>query len=100
LASYTLAFALQLRKKHGKTSVRVTEHYRVLRKIFWPKMEELTRNLLRMHIEELRDLDSFKNTIRVTKLRRMGLTGHVAGMGKGRCIKGFGVESLTKEDTY
>jgi len=24
LASYTLAFALQLRKKHGKTSVRVT----------------------------------------------------------------------------
>jgi hypothetical protein len=25
LASYTLAFALQLRKKHGKTSVRVTE---------------------------------------------------------------------------
>jgi hypothetical protein len=25
-ASYTLAFALQLRKKHGKTSVRVVEH--------------------------------------------------------------------------
>jgi hypothetical protein len=25
LASYTLAFALQLRKKHGKTSVRVIE---------------------------------------------------------------------------
>ena len=25
MASYTLAFALQLRKKHGKTSVRVTE---------------------------------------------------------------------------
>jgi hypothetical protein len=24
-ASYTLAFALQLRKKHGKTSVRVAE---------------------------------------------------------------------------
>jgi hypothetical protein len=26
LVSYTLAFALQLRKKHGKTSVRVGEH--------------------------------------------------------------------------
>jgi hypothetical protein len=26
-ASYTLAFALQLRKKHGKTSVRVVEKY-------------------------------------------------------------------------
>jgi hypothetical protein len=25
IASYTLAFALQLRKKHGKTSVRVVE---------------------------------------------------------------------------
>ena len=27
LASYTLEFALQLRKKHGKTSVRVAEQY-------------------------------------------------------------------------
>jgi hypothetical protein len=27
LASYTLAFALQLRKKHGKTSVRVVYQY-------------------------------------------------------------------------
>jgi hypothetical protein len=26
-ASYTLAFVLQLRKKHGKTSVRVVEKY-------------------------------------------------------------------------
>jgi hypothetical protein len=26
-ASFALAFALQLRKKHGKTSVRVTEEY-------------------------------------------------------------------------
>jgi hypothetical protein len=29
-ASYTLAFALQLRKKHGKTSVRVVEQYEYL----------------------------------------------------------------------
>jgi hypothetical protein len=28
-ASYTLAFALQLRKKHGKTSVRVVTKYSV-----------------------------------------------------------------------
>jgi len=27
LASFTLAFALQLRKKHGKTSVRVRKTY-------------------------------------------------------------------------
>jgi hypothetical protein len=28
---YTLAFALQLRKKHGKTSVRVTEECQLAR---------------------------------------------------------------------
>ena len=31
LASYTLAFALQLRKKHGKTSVRVAEECQLAR---------------------------------------------------------------------
>ena len=30
-ASYTLAFALQLRKKHGKTSVRVAEECQLAR---------------------------------------------------------------------
>jgi hypothetical protein len=40
---------------------------RVLRNIFWSKMDELTRNVWRMHIEELSDLDSIKNIIRVTK---------------------------------
>jgi hypothetical protein len=30
-AVYTLAFALQLRKKHGKTSVRVAEEYLMAR---------------------------------------------------------------------
>jgi uncharacterized integral membrane protein len=31
LASYTLAFALELRKKHGKTSVRVAEEWKLAR---------------------------------------------------------------------
>jgi hypothetical protein len=30
-ASYALAFALKLRKKHGKTSVRVAEEYQLAR---------------------------------------------------------------------
>jgi hypothetical protein len=30
-AGYTLAFALQLRKKHGKTSVKVAEEYQLAR---------------------------------------------------------------------
>jgi hypothetical protein len=29
-ANYTLAFALQLRKKHGKTSVRVAEEIQII----------------------------------------------------------------------
>jgi hypothetical protein len=33
LVRYTLAFALQLRKKHGKTSVRVAEHRKTSVKI-------------------------------------------------------------------
>ena len=49
-----------------------------------------------MHIEELRDLDSFTNTIRMTKLRRMRLTGHVACMGKGQVHNGFRCGTLNK----
>jgi hypothetical protein len=30
-ASYTMEFALQMRKKHGKTSVRVAEEYQLAR---------------------------------------------------------------------
>jgi hypothetical protein len=71
--------------------------YGVLKKIFWPKKDELTRNLWRMHIEELRDLVSFKNIIRVTKLRRMRLAGHVEGMEKGQVHKGFRCGTLNKE---
>jgi len=49
-----------------------------------------------MHIEELRGLDSFTNTIRMTKLRRMRLTGHVACMGKGQVHNGFQCGTLNK----
>ena len=33
-ASYTLAFALQLREKHGKTSVRVAEECQLITAVF------------------------------------------------------------------
>jgi hypothetical protein len=35
-AGFTLAFALQLRKKHGKTSVRVVEECQLARKSLFP----------------------------------------------------------------
>ena len=38
LASYTLAFALQPRKKHGQTSVMVVLAFQIDRQAHWPKM--------------------------------------------------------------
>jgi len=48
---YTLAFALQLRKKHGKTSVRVKEFRRVNCPVFilyFSSIEEETSEVLRL----------------------------------------------------
>jgi hypothetical protein len=54
---------------------------RVLRRIFGPKSEEVTGEKRKLHNEELNDLDSSPNIIRVIKSRRMGCAGHVACMG-------------------
>jgi hypothetical protein len=43
---------------------------RVLRKIFWPKTDEVTGDLRRLHNEELYDLYSSPHIIRVIKSRR------------------------------
>jgi hypothetical protein len=50
--------------------VRVFE-YRVLRRIFGPKRDEETGGRRRLHNEELNDLYSSPNIIRVIKSRRM-----------------------------
>jgi hypothetical protein len=44
--------------------------YRVLRKIFGPKREEVTEEWRRLHNEELNNLYSSPNIIRVIKSRR------------------------------
>jgi hypothetical protein len=54
---------------------------RVLRKIFRPKKDEITVEWRRLHNEELCDLYSSSNIIRVIKSRRMKWAGHMARMG-------------------
>jgi hypothetical protein len=55
---------------------------RVLRGIFGPKRNEITGYWRKLHKEELNDLNSSPNIIRVIKWRRMRWVGHVANMGK------------------
>jgi hypothetical protein len=57
---------------------------RELRGIFGPKRDGVTVECRRLHNEELNDLYSSPNIIRVIKSRRMRWAGHVARMGEGR----------------
>jgi len=48
------------------------------------KKGEVTREWRKLHNEELNDLYSSPNILRMIKSRRMGWAGHVARMGKRR----------------
>ena len=62
---------------------RVFEN-RVLRRVFGPKRDEVAGEWRKLHNEELIDLYSLPNIVRVIKSRRMKWVGHVALMGQGR----------------
>jgi hypothetical protein len=59
---------------------------RVLRRVFGPKWDEVKGEWRKLHNEELNDLYSLPNIIRVVKSRRMRWDGHVARMGEGRGV--------------
>ena len=69
-----------------KRRLRVFDN-RVLGKIFGPRRDEVTGVCRKLHNEDLNDLYSSPNIVRVIKSRRMRRMGHVAHIGERRGVK-------------
>ena len=69
----------------GGKKLRVFENM-VLRRIFGPRRDDVTGEWRRLYNEELNDLYSSPNIVRVIKSRRMRWAGHVARMGEVRGV--------------
>ena len=78
-------WSLTLREER---KLRVFENM-VLRRIFGPTREEVTGEWRRLHNEELNDLYSSPNIVRVINSRRMRWVGHVARMGEEKGVYRF-----------
>jgi len=75
-------WSLTLREGHR---LRVFEN-RVFKRLFGPKRDAITGEWRKLHNEELSDLYSLSNIVRVVKSRRMRWAGHVVRMGEGRVV--------------
>jgi hypothetical protein len=59
---------------------------RVLRRIFWPKRDEVRGEYQKLNNEEFKDLYCSPNIVSVIKSKRMKWAGHVARMGERKGI--------------
>jgi len=77
--------------------LRVSEN-RVLRRIFGPKRDEVTRVWVKLRNEELNDLYCLPNIFWVIKSIIMRWAEHVARMGRGEVYTGFWWGNLRERD--
>jgi hypothetical protein len=68
----------------------------VVRRIFGPKREEVMRGWRRLHNEELHNLYTSPNIIRLIKSSRMSRTGNVACTGETRNAYKFWPENVKR----
>jgi hypothetical protein len=86
-------WSLTLREEHIPRVLN-----RVLRRIFGPKRDVVTREWRKLHNEELHDLYSSPSIIRIIKLRRMRWASHVARMGRRGTLLDYWWESQRERD--
>jgi len=70
-----------------------SQDIQVLMRVFGPKRDKVTEERRKLHNEELSDLYSLPNIVRVVKSRRMRRVGHVAHGGGESCAQGSGEET-------
>ena len=71
---------------------------RVLRRIFGAKRDEVTRKWRKLHNEEVSELYSSLNIVRVIKSRKMRWAGNAARMGRAEVYTGFWLGNLRERD--